>query len=203
VADLFSLDLETLASLERMAEKSAQNLLDGLERSKETTLVRFLHALGPRHVGEATAATLSRELGSLDALLEADVELLEEVPDVGPVVARSLREFLDAPENRRVIEKLRAAGVNPVAEAAPEAPAEGPVAGKRVVFTGKLERMPRGDAEALVARLGGKPVKSVSKRTDIVVAGPGAGSKRRKAEDLGVTVMTEDEFFDHLGEAAP
>ena len=200
VADLYALDLETVADLERMAEKSAQNLLDSLERSKETTLARLIHALGPRHVGEATAASLSRELGSLHALLEADVELLEEVPDVGPIVARALRDFLDAPENRRVIDKLVAAGVNPVAEAVPAPPSEGPVAGKRVVFTGRLERMPRGDAEALVTRLGGKAVKSVTKRTDLVVAGPGAGSKRKKAEDLGVEVVTEAEFFELLGE---
>jgi DNA ligase (NAD+) len=200
VAGLFTLDLETVAALPRMAEKSGQNLLDGISASKETTLARFLTALGPRHVGEATARTLSRELQSLEAIREATVERLTEVPDVGPIVAQALRDFFDSAENADVVDRLLALGVHPVAEVRPAAPAESPVAGKTVVFTGALERMSRSEAGAIVDRLGGKAASSVSKKTDLVVAGPGAGSKRKKAEDLGIEVIDEDEFFQRIGE---
>jgi DNA ligase (NAD+) len=183
-----------------MAEKSAENVLEGLERSKETTLPRFLFALGPRHVGEATALSIARDLGTLENVIDADLARLEAVPDVGPIVARSLREFLDEPENRAVVDRLLQAGVEPAEEERPEAPAESPVAGLTVVFTGKLERMSRDEAAELAGRLGAKAVKSVSKKTDLVVAGPGAGSKRKKAEELEVEVIDEEEFFRRIGE---
>jgi len=199
-SDLYRLDVETLAGLDRMAEKSAENVLEGLERSKETTLPRFLFALGPRHVGEATALSIARDLGTLENVIDADLARLEAVPDVGPIVARSLREFLEEPENRAVVDRLLAAGVEPAEEERPEIPAESPVAGLTVVFTGKLERMSRDEAAELTAGLGGKAVKSVSKKTDLVVAGPGAGSKRKKAEELGIEVIDEDEFFRRIGE---
>ena len=199
-SDLYRLDVEMLAGLERMAEKSAENVLEGLERSKETTLPRFLFALGPRHVGEATALSIARDLGTLENVIDADLARLEAVPDVGPIVARSLREFLEEPENRAVVDRLLAAGVEPAEEERPEVPAESPVAGLTVVFTGKLERMSRDEAAEVTARLGGKAVKSVSKKTDLVVAGPGAGSKRKKAEELGVEVIDEEEFFRRIGE---
>ncbi len=202
VADLFTLTLDTVSGLERMAEKSGQNLLDAIEKSKQTTLARFLTALGLRHVGESTARALSRELGSLEAIRAADLDELTEVPDVGPIVAKALRDFFDAEENVRVVDRLLELGVTPRAEALPEAPAESPVSGLRVVFTGKLTRMSRSEAGALVTRLGGKASSSVSKKTDLVVAGPGAGGKRGKAEDLGVPVIDEEEFFNRLGEAA-
>lgn len=201
VSDLFTLDLATVAGLERMAEKSGRKLLDAIEKSKQTTLARFLAALGARHVGESTARTLSKELGSLEAIRAADLEELTEVPDVGPIVAKALRDFFDAEENVKVVDRLLELGVVPVAEAVPEAPADSPVAGLTVVFTGTLERMSRSEAGALVVKLGGKASSSVSKKTDLVVAGPGAGSKRKKAEDLGVEVIDEAEFFNRLGEA--
>jgi len=199
LSDLFSLDLETVAGLERMAEKSGQNLLDGFERSKQTSLARFLFALGIRHVGESTAKSLARELLTLDAVVNAELEVLTEVPDVGPIVARSLRDFFDAPENRVEIDKLLAAGVVPAPEAPPESTG-GPLDGMTVVFTGKLERISRNEAKDLADRLGGKAAGSVSKRTSLVVAGPGAGSKRKKAEELGVEVIDEEEFFRRYGE---
>jgi len=198
LSDLFSLDLETVAELDRMAAKSGQNLLDGFEASKQTGLARFLFALGIRHVGESTAKTLARELLTLEAVMDAELEVLEEVPDVGPIVARSLRDFFDAPENREEIGKLLAAGIEPAPEEPPETTG-GPLDGMTVVFTGKLERISRSEAKDLADRLGGKAAGSVSKRTSLVVAGPGAGGKRKKAEELGVEVIDEDEFFRRYG----
>jgi DNA ligase (NAD+) len=190
VADLYGLELETLAGLD---------VLDGLETTKTAPLARFLFALGLRHVGEATAKTLAREFGTLEALMDADVESLEATPDIGPIVAKSIRDFFDAPENVAEIERLLAAGVDPAPE---ERPAEGgPLAGTTVVFTGKLERISRSEAKDLADRLGGKAAGSVSKKTSLVVAGPGAGSKRKKAEDLGIEIIDEEEFFARYGEA--
>ncbi|MEN8150186.1 MAG: helix-hairpin-helix domain-containing protein, partial [Planctomycetota bacterium] len=162
---------------------------------------RFLFGLGIRHVGEATARTLARELSTLEAVMEEDLETLEELPDVGPIVARSLRDFFDAQANRDEIAALRAAGIAPEPEEKPEI-GDGPLAGMTVVFTGKLERLSRGEAKELADRLGGKAAGSVSKKTSLVVAGPGAGGKRKKAEDLGVEVIDEEEFFRRYGEAA-
>ncbi len=196
-SDLYALSLESLAALDRMGEKSAQNLLDSFARSRDTTLSRFLLALGPRHVGEATAAAVARDLGSLTALLAADEARLEKVPDVGPVVAKSLHTFLSAPANRAVIERLLARGVTPRPEAPP--PSAGPFAGRTVVFTGTLTRLTREEAEALVVRLGGKASGSVSKKTSLVVAGADAGSKLAKAQSLGVEVVSEDEFLRRAG----
>lgn len=197
-ADLFALDAATLADLERMGEKSAENLVAALAAAKETTLSRFLYALGPRHVGEATARTLARDLGSLEEVMAADEETLVAVPDVGPIVAKAIRDFFDEEENRAVIDKLLAAGVDPKPEAV-EATVESPIAGKTIVFTGALENLSRDEAKMLAIRLGAKAAGSVSKKTDLVVAGPGAGSKRKKAEDLGIEVVDEEEFFRRIG----
>jgi DNA ligase (NAD+) len=196
-ADLFALSVETLAGLERMGEKSASNLVAALEHARSTTLARFLYALGIREVGEATAQALARQFGSLEAIAAADEEALKQTPDVGPVVARHVFTFFHQPHNRKVIEKLRAAGVNwPDTEPAPAA-AELPLAGKTFVLTGTLSE-PRGMIKERLEALGAKVAGSVSKKTDYVVAGEEAGSKLSKAQDLGVTVLDEAGLDDLL-----
>jgi DNA ligase (NAD+) len=194
-ADLFRLDVETLAGLDRMAEKSAVNLVENLERARDrATLPRLLFGLGIRHVGEATARALARRFGTLDRLADADLETLEEVDDVGPVVAASVHGFFREERNLEVVRRLvEEAGIRPPEEAPP--PAAGPFSGKTVVFTGTLERMTRDEARAMVRRLGGKAVGSVSKKTGYVVVGASPGSKAEKARGLGVSVLTEDEFL--------
>ncbi|GAB3188387.1 NAD-dependent DNA ligase LigA [Hydrogenophaga aquatica] len=188
--DLYKLGLTSLAALDRMAEKSAQNLLDALEKSKNTTLPRFLFGLGIRHVGEATAKEFARHFGSLDNILQASVEQLLEVRDVGPVVARSLHTFFQQPHNREVVEQLRACGVHwPEGEMAPTAPQV--LAGKTLVLTGTLPTLTRDEAKAMIESAGGKVSGSVSKKTDYVVAGAEAGSKLDKAQELGVAVIDE------------
>jgi DNA ligase (NAD+) len=189
-ADLYRLDLASLAGLERMAEKSASNLLAAIDKSKQTTLARFIYALGIPNVGEATAKDLARHFGSLDALLAADVEALQQVPEVGPVVARSIVDFLAEAHNREVIEALRAAGVH-WPEATGQRPKEGPLAGKTFVLTGTLPSLSRDQAQALIEAAGGKVSGSVSKKTDYVVAGTDPGSKLDKAQALGITILDE------------
>ncbi|MBK6472553.1 MAG: NAD-dependent DNA ligase LigA [Betaproteobacteria bacterium] len=181
-----------LSALERMAEKSAANLLAGLEKSKTTILARFLYALGIRHVGEATAKDLAKHFGSLDRLMAASVEQLLEVNDVGPVVAQSVRTFFDQPHNVRVVEQLRAAGIG-WPEHDGDAPQKGPqpLAGKTLVLTGTLPTLTRDEAKVLVEAAGGKVAGSVSKKTSYVVAGMEAGSKLDKARELGVPVLDE------------
>jgi DNA ligase (NAD+) len=190
--ELYTLDVARLSSLERMADKSAANLVAALEKSKHTTLARFLYALGIRHVGEATAKDLARHFGSIDRLMKASVEQLLEVDDVGPVVAQSIRTFFDQPHNREVVEQLRAAGIawsehEGEADTRPK-----PLAGRTLVLTGSLPTLSRDEAKALIEAAGGKVAGSVSKKTDWVVAGSEAGSKLDKARDLGVTVIDED-----------
>lgn len=195
LADLYRLEHGELAALERMGAKSASNLLQAIEASKSRPLGRFLGGLGIRHVGEHVAEVLARHFGTLERLRSAPLEELATVYEVGPIVARSIREALDDPEVSGLLDELLALGVRP-REAEVIRTEDHPfVAGKVFVFTGKLERMPREDAEALVQRLGGRASGSVSKKTDYVVAGPGAGSKLEKAEQLGVAVLTEDEFL--------
>jgi len=191
-ADLYALDPAGLAALERMGEKSAQNVLAALERSKRTTLARFIYALGIRSVGEATARDLARHFGALDPLVAADEEALQEVEDVGPVVAMSIRRFFAEKHNRDVIDALRRHGVRwEEGKARPAAPA-GRLAGKTFVLTGTLPDMTRDEAAALITSRGGKVTGSVSKKTDYVVAGADAGSKLAKAEALGIAVLDED-----------
>jgi DNA ligase (NAD+) len=182
-----------------MGEKSARNLLDALEKSKETTLARFLYALGIRDVGEATALALATEVGSLEALMNADEERLQEVPDIGPVVAGHVRAFFGQPHNREIIERLlnhRIHWPRPRTAAATDSP----IAGKQVVLTGTLTSMSRDEAKAKLRLLGAKVAGSVSKKTDIVIAGEKAGSKLDKAVSLGVTVWEEAEFLRLIGE---
>ncbi len=189
-ADLYKMGLLALANLERMAEKSANNLLAAIEKSKQTTLARFIYALGIRNVGETTAKDLARHFGSLDRVLAADEETLMRVSDVGPVVTQCLRQFCSEPHNLEVIEQLRAAGVVWVeGEALPVA--NSALAGKIFVLTGTLPTLSREDAKALIEAVGGKVSGSVSKKTNYVVAGAEAGSKLEKAQELGVTVLDE------------
>ncbi len=187
-ADLYSLDEETLASLERMGVKSAQNLIRELGRSKDTSLARFVTALGIRHVGEATAKVLAEHFGSLDGIMGAEEEALTEVRDVGPEVAKSIAGFFAEPGNRRVIEKLLAAGFRLKAEA----PAEGALTGLSFVLTGSLATMSRSEAQKSIVALGGRVSGSVSGKTNYVVVGVDPGSKAAKAEELGVRVLDED-----------
>ncbi len=189
--DLYKLGIANLAALERMADKSATNLVTALEKSKRTTLARFLFSLGIRHVGEATAKDLARHFGALDRVMEASVEQLLEVNDVGPVVAQSIRTFFDQPHNREVVEQLRAAGIawdehDGEADRSPK-----PLAGKTFVLTGTLPSLSRDAAKELIEAAGGKVAGSVSKKTDYVVAGEEAGSKLEKARSLGVAVIDE------------
>nr|WP_225984559.1 NAD-dependent DNA ligase LigA [Noviherbaspirillum aerium] len=198
-ADLYRLGLTSLAALDRMAEKSAQNVLNALEKSKSTTLARFIYALGIRHVGEATAKELARHFGNLDAFLQASEEQLLEVMDVGPVVARSITGFLSDPLNRELIEQLRAAGIHwPESEPAIEAPKA--MAGKTFVLTGTLPNLTRDEAAARIEAAGGKVAGSVSKKTSYVVAGEEAGSKLVKAQELGVPILDEAGLLALLGE---
>jgi DNA ligase (NAD+) len=188
--DLYKLGFTALAALERMAEKSAQNVLDALEQSKHTTLPRFLFGLGIRHVGEATAKDLARHFGGIDRIMDASVDALLQVNDVGPVVAQSIRTFFDQPHNREVVEQLRAAGVQwPEGEGAQNTPQ--PLLGKTFVLTGTLPTLGREDAKARLEAAGAKVAGSVSKKTDYVVAGAEAGSKLEKAQALGVAVIDE------------
>jgi len=188
-ADLYKIGFRALAELDRMADKSAQNVLAALEKSKHTTLARFIYALGIRHVGEATAKELARHFGNLDAVLAASEEQLLEVADIGPVVAHSIRVFLDDPMNDELIAQLRAAGVTwdeHVVENKPK-----PFAGKTFVLTGTLPTLKRDEAAEKIEALGGKVAGSVSKKTHYVVAGEEAGSKLAKAEELGIPVLDE------------
>jgi DNA ligase (NAD+) len=189
-ADLYKLGVLALATLERMAEKSATNIVAAIEASKHTTLARFIFALGIRNVGEKTAKDLARHFGSLDLLMSADEARLQQVPDVGPVVASSMAQFFAEPHNREVIEQLRAAGVQ-WEEGAPEANVSGRLAGKTFVLTGTLPSLSRDAAGALIEAAGGKVSGSVSKKTDYVVAGSEAGSKLEKAQQLGVKIVDE------------
>ena len=188
--DLYRLGLVALASLDRMADKSARNLLDALEQSRRTTLPRFLFGLGIRHVGEATAKELARHFGSLDAIMDASTEQLLEVADVGPIVAQSIRLFFDQPHNREVVAQLRACGLV-WEEGAPAPTTPKPLSGKTFVITGTLPGMGRDEARDLIEAAGGKVAGSVSRKTHFVVAGAEAGSKLDKALELGVPVLDE------------
>ncbi len=199
VADLYRLRPQDLVGLERLAEKSAGNILRRIDRSRRPDLWRLIYALGPRHVGEATAKALAAEFGSLARLAEADADALQQVRDIGPEVSQSVRAFFLDPANRRLLAKLEDAGVRPERAASST---DAPLAGKSFVFTGTLASMSREEAGALVERLGGRVAGSVSARTDYVVAGLDPGSKLAKARALGVKVLAEEEFADMTGRAA-
>lgn len=188
--DLYRMGFTALVTLERMAEKSANNVLASIEKSKQTTLPRFLFGLGIRHVGEATAKELARHFGKMDAIMDATLDQLLQVADVGPIVAQSLRTFFDQPHNREVVEQLRACGVT-WTEGEPTAGASLPLAGQTFVLTGTLPTLSRDQAKDMLEALGAKVAGSVSKKTHCVVAGAEAGSKLDKAQELGIKVLDE------------
>ncbi len=193
-ADLYRLEAAQLAGLERMAEKSAANVMAAVAKSKDATLGRFVYALGIRHVGEVTAKDLARHFGGLDALMAADAAALQEARDVGPVVAESVAGFFAEPHNREVIGELRAVGVHWIEGEPERATPAGAFAGKIVVVTGTLAAMTREDAKARIEAAGGKVTGSVSKKTDFLVAGEEAGTKLERARALGIGVLDEAQF---------
>ena len=194
-ADLYKLTVEQFANLERLGEKSAKNLVKALEKSKKTTLARFLYAIGIRDVGESTATALANHFGSIETLQDANEGAIQEVPDVGPIVAAHVYTFFQQPHNAEVIQALRDLGVHWPAQKARAAPTEGPLTGKTFVLTGTLESMSRDDAGDRITALGGKVTGSVSKKTSYVVAGAEAGSKLTKAQELGVEILDEAAFL--------
>ena len=206
LADIYRLDLETLAGLDRMAEKSAQNILDALNQSKKTTLARFIYALGIRNVGEATAKDLARHFGSLSAIEAASIEELQQVPDIGPIVAESMINFFAEPHNTQTIAQLIApeaqggAGIHWDEHESPVG--TGIFSGKTLVLTGTLPNLTRDEAKMMIESAGGKVSGSVSKKTDFVVAGAEAGSKLEKAQELGVNVINEVELLRLLSEVS-
>jgi DNA ligase (NAD+) len=195
-ADLFALQSAQLSTLERMGDKSAQKLQSAILASKHTSLPRFLYALGIRDVGEATALALARHFGNIEALRRAEAVAIQRVPDVGPVVAKNVAAYFHDSDNAAIVGRLLAAGVTWPAPAPIEAHEE--FAGKTFVLTGALEALTREAAEQAIVQVGGKVSGSVSKRTDYVVAGADAGSKLKKAQQLGVTVLDEAAFLELL-----
>ena len=191
-ADIYSLQKDELVALERMGEKSALNILAAIENSKESSLARFLYALGIREVGESTAAALADHYGTLGAVTEASNDDLEQVPDVGPIVAARIRDFFDEPHNRTIIDRIIDAGVRWPESAPSRAPASGALVGKTFVLTGTLPSMTREEAKAQIQALGGKVTGSVSKKTDFVVFGDKAGSKLTKAQNLEIPTIDEE-----------
>jgi len=194
VGDLYSLTLEQVASLPRMAKKSATNLLTQIEASKSRDLSNLIYALGIRHVGERTGGILAHELGSLEKLSEASVEELDAIPEIGLTVAESVRDWFDDEGNRALCDRLRAAGVKTEASRISGGAVDERFAGKQFVLTGTLTTFTRDEARALIEARGGRVNSSVSKKTDYVVAGEAAGSKLDKAQSLGVAVIDEDAF---------
>lgn len=194
VGDLYSLTLDQVAALPRMAKKSATNLLEQIEASKSRELTNLIYALGIRHVGERTAGILAHEMGSLDRLIEASVEELDAIPEIGRTVAESVRDWFDDEGNRALCDRLRAAGVNTESTRKSSATLDERFAGKQFVLTGTLSSFTRDEAKALIEARGGRVNSSVSKKTDYVVAGESAGSKLDKAESLGVAVIDESAF---------
>ena len=197
-ADLYRLTKPQLMELERMGDKSAQNVIDAISQSKDRPLDRLLAGLGIRHVGNRVAFVLAANFGSLDELAAASVEQLSSVHEIGVAIAQSVHDFFRSPAGRDAIAQLKAVGVNPKSKASPPA-ARQPLAGQSIVVTGTLETFKRDEIEQLITQLGGRPSGSVSKKTAFVVAGADAGSKLDKANQLGVSVISEDEFLRKIG----
>src|SRR5205085_12588076 len=197
-ADLYKLGIAALAELERMAEKSAANVVAAIDKSRKTTLARFIYALGARHVGEETAKDLARHFGSLDPLMAADEAALLEVEDVGPVLAESIHQFFAEAHNREVIAQLRAAGVH-WTEGEPQRELAGKLQGVTLVLTGTLPTLSRDEAKDLIESHGGKVAGSVSKKTNYLVSGADPGSKVDRATELGVPIIDEQELRAMVG----
>jgi len=196
-ADLYALTQEQLEGLERMAKKSAQNLIGSIKRSRETTLPRVLYALGIRHVGEASARALATAFGDLDAIRSAGEADLMKVEDVGPAVAQSIRAFFDDRDNQRFLASLtRQLTIEPMTRGLPPA---GPMSGMVLVFTGELESMPRSEAKKLAESRGAVVAASITRKVTHVVAGPGAGSKIDKARQMKLAILDEDQFLRMAG----
>ena len=196
-ADLYKLGINALSGLEHMAEKSAGNVIAAIDRSKHTTLARFIYALGIRNVGESTARDLAQHFASIEELASADVAALQQVPDVGPVVAQSIAQFFAEPRNREVVEQLLAAGVS-FKRVAREALGSSKVRGKTFVLTGSLPNLTRDEAKQRIETRGGRITANVSKKTDYVVVGADAGSKYDKAVELGITLLDETGLLELL-----
>jgi DNA ligase (NAD+) len=207
VADLYSLTREQLQTLERMGEKSADNLVEALEKSRTRGLARLLYALGIRHVGERVGKVLARHFGAIQAIAVATSEELESVDEVGPTIAESIVQFFTREGNRRLLDRLREAGVvmgEPRGDGLDEkGRPSASLEGQTVVITGTLSRLTRSEARALIEAHGGRAAGSVSAKTSFVVAGEEAGSKKDKAEALGIPILTEDEFLARLDRRAP
>jgi DNA ligase (NAD+) len=203
IPDLYRLKLSQLLELERMGKKSAQNLLDGLAASKGRGLARVLTGLGVRHIGEHVAELLAMEFGNIDGLMNATQERLAQVSGIGPVLADSVFKFFHSTAGRKMIEDLRTLGLKLTEDAPPSPAARGgtDLSGQTFVVTGTLARYRRDEIEDLIKKLGGKATGSVSKKTDYLVAGENAGSKLDKARELGVTVLTEEDFEKLVGRA--
>ena len=194
-ADLYDLTEEPVAALERMGQKSAENLIRAIRASKSAGMARVLYALGIRQVGAAAARTLALRFGSMDALMAADEETLEAVEDVGPITAANIAGWFRGEQSKHLISRLKEAGVSMASsEEAPDTR----LAGQTIVLTGTLNSMSRSEAEGRIQALGGKAASSVSKKTSLVVAGENAGSKLTKAESLGVKVVGEEEFLEMI-----
>ena len=199
VADLYSLTVEELANLERMAEKSATNVVNAISESKSRELWRLIHGLGILHVGEGAARKLADQFHDLDALAHSSMDELQQAEDVGPVMAQSIHDFLGNPRNQAVIEKLRKASLKMKERAAPKAAPSGPFAGKTVVVTGTLRKFSRDEAKDALRNAGANVTDSVSRKTDFLVVGEDAGSKLDKAKKFGVKTITEAELVKLLG----
>ena len=199
VADLYDLNVDKLVKLERMAEKSASNLIGAIAVSKKTTLAKFLYALGIREVGEATAHTLANNFGSIELIAKASVDELLEIDDVGPIVARFIVSFFQNPDNLSIIQALRDAGVK-WEDIDLSSLEDQPLKGQIWVLTGGMEIMSRAEAKDRLQALGAKVASSVSAKTTQVVAGPGAGSKLTKAKTLDIAVMNEQQFVNFLAD---
>lgn len=197
VADLYDLTVDGIVGLDRLAEKSATNLVNAIAESKPTTLAKFLYALGIREVGEATARALANHFGSIEEIAVASFERLIDVEDVGPIVAKHIKNFFSNPDNVAIIQALQKTGVN-WPEIDLDAVSEKPLQGQVWVLTGSLEIMSRAEAKDALLALGAKVSSSVSAKTNCVVAGPGAGSKLSKAEGLGISVIDENSFLEFL-----
>ena len=203
LADIYRLDIHTLANLDRMGEKSAQNIIEALVKSKKTTFPRFIYALGIRNVGESTAKDLARHFGSISAIQNASLEELQQVPDVGPVVAESIVDFFSETHNQEILSSLIAPeeegglGIHWEIETA-KTDATGVLNGKTFVLTGTLPSISREDAKQMIENLGGKVSGSVSKKTNFVVVGADAGSKLIKAQELGIQILDEIAFLNMI-----